>query len=236
MATTATDTTEIGLVLQGGGALGAYEYGAITALARADRRRGRQRSQCHAQGRHRRLDRRHQRGLRGRLGQSPRCAPAACRAVERLRAVDAVLLAGADRARPVALRSAALLRHAARSPGAVELDLSLRYQPAAQDACRACRLRRSEPKRDRLRGHRRRCREGRAQEVLQSAGAARRRRPRSARAMCWRAAACRRNFPGPTSRRGASSAPIGMAVWSTTPRSATPSTPSARARTWSGCW
>ena len=32
MATTATDTTEIGLVLQGGGALGAYEYGAITSL------------------------------------------------------------------------------------------------------------------------------------------------------------------------------------------------------------
>jgi NTE family protein len=31
MATT-SDTTEIGLVLQGGGALGAYEYGAITAL------------------------------------------------------------------------------------------------------------------------------------------------------------------------------------------------------------
>ena len=27
-----TKTTEIGLVLQGGGALGAYEYGAITAL------------------------------------------------------------------------------------------------------------------------------------------------------------------------------------------------------------
>lgn len=32
MATTATDTTEIGLVLQGGGALGAYEYGAVTSL------------------------------------------------------------------------------------------------------------------------------------------------------------------------------------------------------------
>ncbi len=32
MAAPSTDTTEIGLVLQGGGALGAYEYGAITAL------------------------------------------------------------------------------------------------------------------------------------------------------------------------------------------------------------
>src|SRR6185437_3150752 len=32
MTTTATDTTEIGLVLQGGGALGAYEYGAVTSL------------------------------------------------------------------------------------------------------------------------------------------------------------------------------------------------------------
>jgi NTE family protein len=32
MPTTATNTTEIGLVLQGGGALGAYEYGAVTAL------------------------------------------------------------------------------------------------------------------------------------------------------------------------------------------------------------
>ena len=32
MATIATDTTEIGLVLQGGGALGAYEYGAVTSL------------------------------------------------------------------------------------------------------------------------------------------------------------------------------------------------------------
>jgi NTE family protein len=32
MVTTATDTTEIGLVLQGGGALGAYEYGAVTSL------------------------------------------------------------------------------------------------------------------------------------------------------------------------------------------------------------
>ncbi len=32
MATTANNTTEIGLVLQGGGALGAYEYGAVTAL------------------------------------------------------------------------------------------------------------------------------------------------------------------------------------------------------------
>ena len=32
MATSATDTTEIGLVLQGGGALGAYEYGAVTSL------------------------------------------------------------------------------------------------------------------------------------------------------------------------------------------------------------
>ena len=32
MATQPTKATEIGLVLQGGGALGAYEYGAITAL------------------------------------------------------------------------------------------------------------------------------------------------------------------------------------------------------------
>ena len=32
MAEASTQTTEIGLVLQGGGALGAYEYGAITAL------------------------------------------------------------------------------------------------------------------------------------------------------------------------------------------------------------
>ena len=32
MAEVSTQTTEIGLVLQGGGALGAYEYGAITAL------------------------------------------------------------------------------------------------------------------------------------------------------------------------------------------------------------
>jgi NTE family protein len=32
MAGVSTDSTEVGLVLQGGGALGAYEYGAITAL------------------------------------------------------------------------------------------------------------------------------------------------------------------------------------------------------------
>ena len=134
MATIATDTTEIGLVLQGGGALGAYEYGAITSLLELI-------DAAVAKG--------HNVTLKAVTGVSIGAINAACvvgsanrlDARRRLAAlwndfasVDAFLLARADRARPVALRSAALLCHAARPLGAVELDLCLRYPSSAQDA------------------------------------------------------------------------------------------------------
>ena len=74
MSATANETvktTEIGLVLQGGGALGAYEYGGIIGLRRD------------AEGRHRRLNRRHQRGLRRWRARPRRFAQAPHRAVGR---------------------------------------------------------------------------------------------------------------------------------------------------------
>ena len=56
-------------------------------------------------------------------------------------------------------------------------------------------------------------------------------RPRSSRAMCWRAAACRRDSPGPRS----TACPTGTAASSTILRSAWPSTRSAPIRQSTAC-
>ena len=91
--TKAPQRTEVGLVLQGGGALGAYEYGGITALfdlideAVGSGQESRSR-------RHRRLDRSHQRGLRGRRGR-PADARARLDALWNDFMIVAALLAGA---------------------------------------------------------------------------------------------------------------------------------------------
>ena len=73
---------EIGLVLQGGGALGAYEYGGITALLNLMETAKANGPRYCAEGRHRRFDWRRQRGVFGRRQGLERCARPVRRPVE----------------------------------------------------------------------------------------------------------------------------------------------------------
>ena len=221
------------LVLQGGGALGAYQAGVFEALAAmdADARLGRRHLDRRDQ---RRADRRQPAGAPGRaparvLGRrlvvSVRAVAAAARRWRRRRArafnetsatiamlfgVAGLLLAArAGRAVPAA-------RHAGG-------DQLLRHRAAARDARAAGRLRPAQLGRGAALGRRgQRARRGNF-VLLRHQRAAHRRRATS-----WRAARCRRAFR--RSRSTASS--TGTAAWSRTRRCSTCSTSRARGRGW----
>ena len=199
MSEASSKLVEIGVVLQGGGALGAYECGAMNALLELM-------DEFAAHGR--------SIVLKAVSGVSIGAINAACvvganthaDARARLNALwdDLTLEAPpfwtrGGAARPRLVRVAGLLRAAAGFLDRSDLDLCLRYASAARDARTPRRFRGAQRQRDRVRGDRGRCGNRDAATVRQQAARTREPRRRSSRATYWRAAACRRNFPGPRS-------------------------------------
>src|SRR5215813_14227154 len=111
MPQAAKNQTEIGLALQGGGALGAYECGAVTALLELM-------DQAEALGR--------SIVLKGVAGVSIGAINAAC-VVGRPHAADAVVLAAGSAPRLGSVRAARFLHAAPRPVGDVQLDVLLRH-------------------------------------------------------------------------------------------------------------
>ena len=217
MGQVAKDKIEIGVVLQGGGALGAYEFGAMIALLELM-------DEIDVPGRTVRLV--------AVTGVSIGAINAACvvgakdraDARRRLRvpvvrsvAGDPELLVGGCKPQSRIVRRARLLCAAPRCLEFLRLDEFLRHRSDARNAERARGLRLVERQRDRFCRHRGRCVLRRIDPLSQSSAQEGSQRPRSGRAMCWRAAACRRRFRQPRSTTRVS----GTAGSSTTRRSAT---------------
>ncbi len=168
MGQVAKDKIEIGVVLQGGGALGAYEFGAIIALLELmddNRHSGQDRA---VDGSNRSFDWCDQCGLRGRRQRSGRRAKAPAFPVVRSVAGGAEVLVGCRKPRSRVVRCARLLFAA---PGCLEflqLDELLRHRSDARNAEEARGLRFAERQLDRLCHHRGRCVLRRADPLPQS--------------------------------------------------------------------
>ena len=229
--------TEIGLVLQGGGALGAYEWGAITALFDVIDEAIGKRTRYHASRRHRRIDRSHQRCLRGRVYRSRRRAQPARRDVGRFH----------DRrcptCRPRQIATFALYE----CPALLHLSLRpvWRRRPG-RTSTKRINCWRHLPEHvdfDALNANETAfvitAVDVESGVLTRFTNQSRRHRAdrRSSRTTSWRAAASRRNFPGPTSAPAtAMCVTTGTAASSTTRRSAMRSMRSVPIPALRGCW
>ena len=154
MGQVAKDNIEIGVVLQGGGALGAYEYGAMIALLELMDEIDVPGRTVRLAGGNRGFDWCDQCGVRRRRRGSSRRAQRACgRCGPICRSTRSQLLVGSRKPQSRTVRSAGLLYAAPRCLEFLQLDQFLRYRSDARNAERACGFRFVERQQDQLCRH-----------------------------------------------------------------------------------